>query len=73
MTIASNGAAANSGGEWQEGVAPEDFEALDFRHWFLQPRDGNDRNANTDAVVRYCLAHPRWRLSLQAHKIVGIR
>jgi 7-carboxy-7-deazaguanine synthase (Cx14CxxC type) len=56
----------------QAGVDPEDFELLAFRHFFLQPMDGPDREANTEQAVRYCLAHPQWRLSLQTHKIVGI-
>ena len=51
---------------------PERFEALPFRHFFLQPMDGPDRDANTRAAVRYCLAHPRWRISLQTHKLLGI-
>jgi 7-carboxy-7-deazaguanine synthase len=59
----------------QEGIAPESLEGdgLDFRHWFLQPMDGPHRARNTELAVRYCLAHPRWRLSLQTHKLVGIR
>lgn len=57
----------------QRGLEPEVFENLDFRHFFLQPMDGPARAANTDLAVRYCLEHPRWRLSLQAHKILGIR
>ncbi len=57
----------------QEGLPPESLEDLDFRHWFLQPMDGPDRARNTELAVRYCLAHPRWRLSLQTHKLVGIR
>jgi 7-carboxy-7-deazaguanine synthase (Cx14CxxC type) len=52
---------------------PERFEGLRFRHLFLQPMDGPDLAANTRAAIAYCLAHPRWRLSLQAHKVVGIR
>lgn len=51
---------------------PADMTALDFSQFWLQPMDGPDRIANTDAVVRYCLAHPRWRLSLQTHKLIGI-
>ena len=51
---------------------PADFELLPFRHFFLQPMDGPQRSENTGAAVRYCLEHPRWRLSLQTHKIVGI-
>ena len=56
----------------QAGAEPERFERLDFRHFFLQPMDGPDRQANTEAALRYCLAHPRWRLSLQTHKLLGI-
>ena len=56
----------------QSGVAPAAFEGLDFRHWLLQPLDGPDRAAATQAAVDYCRAHPRWRLSLQTHKILGI-
>ena len=56
----------------QDGIAPESLEGLDFRHWFLQPMDGPYRARNTELAVRYCLAHPRWRLSLQTHKLVGI-
>lgn len=56
----------------QAGAAPESFEHLPFRHFFLQPMDGPDKDLNTSLAVRYCLEHPRWRLSLQTHKIVGI-
>jgi organic radical activating enzyme len=56
----------------QRNVAPEQFEALDFRHFYLQPMDGQDRAKNTEEAVAYCLKHPRWRLSLQTHKIIGI-
>ena len=51
---------------------PERFEHLEFRHFFLQPMDGPARAANTTAAVAYCLAHPRWRMSLQTHKLLGI-
>ncbi|HLH11717.1 MAG TPA: 7-carboxy-7-deazaguanine synthase [Methylovirgula sp.] len=56
----------------QEGIHPETFEALAFDHFFLQPMDGPDRAANTKAAIAYCLAHPRWRLSLQTHKLIGL-
>lgn len=56
----------------QEGADPADFEALAFRHFFVQPMDGPDVAANTTAAVDYCLRHPRWRLSLQTHKLIGI-
>jgi len=56
----------------QADAPPETFESLDFVHFFLQPMDGPERDANTRAAVAHCLTHPRWRLSLQTHKIVGI-
>ena len=56
----------------QLGVDPAEFEALPFRHFFLQPMDGPSREANTELALRYCLDHPQWRLSLQTHKILGI-
>ncbi len=56
----------------QQGAAPEQFEALAFAHFFLQPMDGPARDAHTAAAIAYCLAHPRWRLSLQTHKLLGI-
>ncbi len=56
----------------QAGAEPERFAALEFRHFFLQPMDSPVREANTAAAVRYCLSHPRWRLSLQTHKLLGI-
>jgi organic radical activating enzyme len=48
------------------------YEHLDFRHFFLQPMDGALRERNTRLALRYCLAHPQWRLSLQTHKLLGI-
>lgn len=56
----------------QEGIDPATFAALDFADFFLQPMDGPARVENTARAVRYCLDHPRWRLSLQTHKITGI-
>ena len=53
-------------------VTPEEVEELDFDHLLLQPLDGPDAPSNLRAAVDYCLAHPRWRLTLQSHKIVGI-
>jgi 7-carboxy-7-deazaguanine synthase len=52
---------------------PERFEGLPFRHYFLQPMDGPELAENTRLAIEYCLAHPRWRLSVQTHKVVGIR
>jgi len=56
----------------QPGLAPEAVETLAFEHFWLQPMDGPAREENTQAAVAYCLAHPRWRLSLQTHKVIGI-
>jgi 7-carboxy-7-deazaguanine synthase (Cx14CxxC type) len=57
----------------QPGAEPERFAGQDFRNFFLQPMDNPDRLANTEAATRYCLEHPQWRLSLQTHKLIGIR
>ena len=57
----------------QDGVDPSAFENLQFARFSLQPMDNNLRISNTDAAMAYCLAHPRWRLGLQTHKILGIR
>src|SRR3954447_13232002 len=57
----------------QSKAPPERFEALHFGHFFLQPMDGPARDANLRAAIDYCLSHPRWRLSLQSHKMIGIR
>lgn len=56
----------------QAAAPPERFEQLAFDHFFLQPMDGPDRDVNIRQVVDYCKAHPRWRLSLQVHKLLGI-
>ena len=56
----------------QDDARPERFAGLAFRHFFLQPMDGPDRERNTALAVAYCLAHPQWRLSLQTHKLLGI-
>ena len=52
---------------------PERFEGMSFRHFLLQPMDGPKARENTAAALAYCLAHPRWRLSVQTHKALGIR
>lgn len=56
----------------QAGLDPELFANLDFTHFFLQPMDSPERAANTRAVHRYCLRHPRWQVSLQLHKMLAI-
>jgi 7-carboxy-7-deazaguanine synthase (Cx14CxxC type) len=57
----------------QEGAAPERYAGQDFQNFFLQPMDNEDRAANTHAATEYCLKNPQWRLSLQTHKLIGIR
>jgi 7-carboxy-7-deazaguanine synthase (Cx14CxxC type) len=56
----------------QEGLAPEDVADLAFSQFWLQPMDGVNITQNTKAAVAYCLAHPRWRLSVQTQKIIGV-
>jgi len=57
----------------QADAPPDRFESLAFDHFYLQPMDGPVVDANTRQAVAYCLAHPRWRLSVQTHKALGIR
>jgi 7-carboxy-7-deazaguanine synthase (Cx14CxxC type) len=57
----------------QDGAPPERFAGQDFKNFFLQPMDNAARAANTQAATAYCLANPQWRLSLQTHKLIGIR
>ncbi|MBV9330243.1 MAG: 7-carboxy-7-deazaguanine synthase [Alphaproteobacteria bacterium] len=57
----------------QAGLDPESFAGLAFEQFFIQPMDGSDLRQNTEAAIAYCLAHPHWRLSLQTHKLIGIR
>jgi len=57
----------------QDEAMPEQFARLDFDHFFLQPMDGPDTAINTERAIEYCLAHPQWRLSIQTHKLVGLR
>jgi 7-carboxy-7-deazaguanine synthase (Cx14CxxC type) len=56
----------------QADAAPERFEHLGFDHFLLQPMDGDNRALNTERALAYCRAHPRWRLSLQTHKYLGL-
>jgi len=57
----------------QAGGEPEQYVSLAFENFFLQPMDSAARDTNTRAATEYCLAHPQWRLSLQTHKLLGIR
>ncbi len=56
----------------QDGVVPEQFENLAFHHFMLQPMDGPEVDLFTQLAIEYCARHPRWRLSLQTHKLLGI-
>jgi 7-carboxy-7-deazaguanine synthase len=57
----------------EAAAQPECFEQLAFDHFYLQPMDGVQALENTQSAIRYCLDHPKWRLSLQTHKMAGIR
>jgi 7-carboxy-7-deazaguanine synthase len=57
----------------QKDAPPEEFEELQFDHFFLQPMDGPRIEENTRLAIDYCMTHPRWRLSVQTHKILGVR
>lgn len=57
----------------QPGIDPDRVLALDFQYFFLQPMDGPDAKENEQKAIRYCMTHPKWRLSLQTHKILGMR
>jgi 7-carboxy-7-deazaguanine synthase (Cx14CxxC type) len=57
----------------QAGATPEKYAGQQFRHFFLQPMDGPKRDLHTRQATAYCLEHPHWRLSLQTHKLLGIR
>lgn len=56
----------------QPGAEPERFEHLNFEHFFLQPMDSPQQAQNIQLTLAYCLAHPKWRLSLQTHKVLRI-
>lgn len=56
----------------QNGLDPSHYAGLDFQHFYLQPLAGIEGEANTRRVLEYCLAHPKWKVSLQTHKILGV-
>lgn len=56
----------------QNGQDLAALEKLNFEHYFVQPMDGPDQAANTQAAVDFCKAYPQWRLSLQTHKLIAI-
>lgn len=53
------------------GMDPQEYENLDFDHFFLQPMDNSHLLRNIELALQYCLDHPRWRLSLQTQKVFG--
>jgi 7-carboxy-7-deazaguanine synthase len=79
LTVSPKGAASLQALDGQElklaypqpMASPDQFSHLSFQHFFLQPIDGPALSANMNSAVRYCLANPRWRLSLQMHKFAG--
>jgi len=56
----------------QEGIDPEALLGLDFRHFLIQPMDCADADGARAAAIAYVMEHPRWRLSLQTHKLLGL-
>ncbi len=57
----------------QSALRPDEVQALEFTHFLLQPMDDGPRSPeNVRAAIDYCLAHPKWRLSLQTHKLLGL-
>ena len=57
----------------QDGLKPEKYAKMNFRHFFLQPMDGADPEGAASQVLKYVLGHPQWRISLQLHKILGVQ
>lgn len=57
----------------QTGAEPDKFSHYDFENFYLQPMDGILQQANTARAIDYCMRHPHWNLSVQTHKMVGIR
>lgn len=56
----------------QRNLSPEDFEKMDFEHFYLQPMDGQHLRENIAICIEYCKLHPQWKLSLQSHKMIGL-
>ena len=56
----------------QPGAEPAQFDALKFQHFLLQPMDGPAQAENTQSAIAFCLTHPKWRLSVQTHKVLGL-
>ncbi len=58
---------------YPQEIEPSVYAGLDFEHFFIQPKDGPDAARSLNAAIQYCADHPKWRLSLQTHKLIGIR
>jgi 7-carboxy-7-deazaguanine synthase (Cx14CxxC type) len=58
---------------YPQEIEPSVYDALDFEHFFIQPKDGLNAARSLNAAIQYCADHPKWRLSLQTHKLIGIR
>ena len=58
--------------QFEPEAQPEEFDDLQFDHFFLQPLDSPERDANTQRAIDYCLLNPLWKLSVQTHKLIGI-
>ena len=57
----------------QQGIDPKDFEGMKFEHYFIQPMDGPEISGNIQLAIEYCQHHPHWKLSLQSHKLIGLK
>tara|TARA_X000000368_G_scaffold337772_1_gene275678 strand:+ start:1606 stop:2235 length:630 start_codon:yes stop_codon:yes gene_type:complete len=57
----------------QKNLEPAEFSDLDFKNFFIQPMDSQELEANVAKSIKFCMDNPKWRLSLQTHKILGIR
>jgi organic radical activating enzyme len=57
----------------QKGAEPEIYESYLTNNFLLQPMDGKDYKLNTQSAIEYCMSNPKWKLSVQTHKILGIR
>ncbi len=56
----------------QQGIDPSDFEDWHFDHFYIQPMDGPELQENTQKALEYCKKHPKWKLSIQVHKLLQI-
>ena len=57
----------------QKNLNPDNFNVLDFKNFYIQPMDSENYEDNVSQAVKYCMRNPNWKLSLQTHKILGIR